>query len=59
MGEHGTVVVIHWVPGCMYVDGKEKADEAAKEAADGVNITGCPEGFPSITHIGHTISERK
>lgn len=43
----------------MSVEGNEKADEAAKKAAEKPGIRQCPERFPSLAHEGRTITECK
>lgn len=54
-----TAVKIHWVPGHMNVKENKKADEAAKEAAVRPVTRRCTQSFASLTHVGHTVTERK
>lgn len=58
LGEHEIVVVINSGPGHMVVEGNEKANNEAKEAAEGVNTTRGLERFAFLTHIGQTISQK-
>lgn len=49
--EHQTVVEIHWVPGHIGVAGNEKANEAAKKAAESMGTQRCSEQFISLAHV--------
>lgn len=46
-------------PGNMGVEGNERADEAAKAAAETLGARRCPERFALLAHINRTITERK
>lgn len=43
----------------MGVEANERANEAAKKAAETRGIQRCPERFTSLAHIGRTVTERK
>lgn len=43
----------------MWVEGKERADEAAKQVAKRIGVRKCLERFTSLAHVGNTILERK
>lgn len=52
-------VEIYCVPGHMGVEGNEKADEKAKDAAERSGTRRFPERFASLAHVNCTITERK
>lgn len=41
------------------VEGNEKTDEVAKEAAEMAGTLKCPEQFVSFAHVGRTITVRR
>lgn len=55
--KHQIEVHIHWIPGHMKIEGNERADKAAKEAA--LSSRKFSEEFNSLSHIACTISDRQ
>lgn len=55
--EYGINVEICWIPGHAKIEGNERADRAAKEAAE--NGQHCLERFASLSYISGLITERK
>lgn len=43
----------------MGIQGKEKADEVAKESSENVDTQRCPEQFASFTYVSRTVTKRK
>lgn len=43
----------------MSVEGNEKVNEVANEAAENAGVRRCPERFTSLAHVARTISKRK
>lgn len=55
--EYGIEDQTHWAPGHSGIEGNERVDKAAKQAAN--NGKHYPEGFASLSHMARPVTERK
>lgn len=57
--ERGTAVQVQSVSEHLGVEGNEKSDEPAKEGVERPRTRRFSERFPSLAHVGRTITKRK